>query len=87
MGDSTLIDLSSRSGPSMAEKKKKNWIKAGDKHPGMFADKAKRAGKSTSEFASEHQHDSGKLGQEARFAENAMRAGHKARRERLYKKD
>jgi hypothetical protein len=54
---------------------KKDWIKAGaSKHPGLFAKKAKAAGKSTAEYASEHYDDSGKLGKEARFAKNAMKA-------------
>jgi hypothetical protein len=65
--------------------KKKNWIKAGAaKHPGLFAEKAKRAGKSTAEFAQENEDAPGKLGKEARFAENAMRAGHKVRQKKLY---
>ena len=84
MADLTLMDLSSRGTPKMAAKKK-NWIKSGDKHPGLFKEKAERAGKTTREFAAEHEHDSGKLGQEARFADNAMRAGHKARQKKLYK--
>lgn len=55
--------------------KKKDWIKAGAKnHPGLFANKAKKAGESTAEFAREHYHDKGTLGKEARFAANAMKA-------------
>lgn len=50
-----------------------NWIKRGaSKHPGLFAEKAARAGKTTREYAQEKAHAPGKLGQEARFAKNAM---------------
>lgn len=67
----------------MAEKPKKSkWIKAGDKHPGLFAEKAKRAGETTREYAKQEAHAPGKLGKEARFAENAMGAG--KRRRTLY---
>jgi hypothetical protein len=68
----TIIDLASRMTTKV--KKAKKWIKAGDKHPGLFKKKAQSAGKSTAEYAEEHQHDSGKLGKEARFAQNAMKA-------------
>lgn len=69
----------------MAEtpKKKSKWIKAGDKHPGKFADKAKAAGKSTAEFAAEKKDAGGALGKEANFAANAMSAA-KKRRATLY---
>lgn len=57
-----------------------NWIKKGaSKHPGLFKEKAERAGKTTREFAAEHLHSPGKLGKEARFAENAMGAAKKRR--------
>lgn len=49
----------------MAEKK---WIQGAIKHPGSFSKSAKAAGKSVSEFAQEHKHDSGKTGQRARLA-------------------
>lgn len=50
-----------------------NWIKKGaSAHPGLFAEKAKRAGMSTKAFAEKEKHATGKLGKEARFAENAM---------------
>jgi hypothetical protein len=38
-------------------------------HKGIFSAAAHRAGKSTSEFAHEHEHDKGKLGKRARLAE------------------
>lgn len=38
-------------------------------HKGIFSAAAHRAGKSTSEFAREHEHDKGKLGKRARLAE------------------
>lgn len=49
-----------------------NWIKAGDKHPGKFAAKAKAAGMSTRAYAEKEKDAPGKLGEEARFAKNAM---------------
>jgi len=39
------------------------------KHPGSFSKAAKKAGKSTAAFASEHAHDSGTLGRRARLAQ------------------
>jgi hypothetical protein len=52
----------------------KNWmagVKKGISHrgtKGVFKEAAARAGKSTSEFAQEHKHDSGKTGNRARLA-------------------
>lgn len=54
---------------SMAEKKKKKWIKSAIKHPGAMTEAAKREGVSNSEYEKEHEHDSGKAGQRARLAE------------------
>lgn len=55
-----------------------NWIKKGaSKHPGLFKEKAERAGMTTREYASEKKDAPGKLGKEARFAENAMGAAKK----------
>ncbi len=57
-----------------------DWIKKGaSKHPGLFAKKAERAGETTKEYAREKAHAPGKLGKEARFAENAMGAARKSR--------
>lgn len=57
-----------------------DWIKKGaSKHPGLFAEKAARAGKTTRQFAAENATAPGKLGQEARFAKNAMGAARKSR--------
>jgi hypothetical protein len=53
----------------------KHWMKkafAGSH--GQFKAKASRAGKSTSEFASEHAGDKGKLGKQARLAEVGEKA-------------
>jgi len=47
----------------------KNWIAGAIKHPGSFSKAAKKAGKSTAAFASEHAHDSGTLGRRARLAQ------------------
>lgn len=46
----------------------KNWIQGAIGHPGSFGRSARQAGKSTSQFAQMHKHDSGKLGQRARLA-------------------
>lgn len=46
-----------------------NWMKDAVKKPGSLRAAAKKSGKSTSEFADEHKHDSGKTGQRARLAE------------------
>jgi hypothetical protein len=43
---------------------------------GVFKRAAERAGKSTAEFASEHAHDSGKLGRRARLAKAFASAKH-----------
>ena len=43
-------------------------------HAGGFREAAERAGKSTAEFAKEHEHDSGKLGKRARLAESFAKA-------------
>ena len=55
----------------------KKWIKkALEGAHGQFKAKAERAGESTSEFAKEHEHDSGKLGKQARLAQNLMKMHH-----------
>ena len=67
----------------MAEKKKKKWIQKGaSKHPGLFAEKAKRAGETTREYAEEKKDAGGTLGKEANFALNAIAAGKK--RKKIY---
>jgi hypothetical protein len=40
---------------------------------GQFRAKAQAAGKSTAEFAREHEHSPGKLGKQARLAETLMK--------------
>lgn len=45
-------------------------------HKGIFKSAAKRAGKSTKEFAEEHKHDKGTLGKRARLALTFMSAKH-----------
>lgn len=75
----------------MSEKKHR-WIKKALEsekgHP--FKAKAEHAGKSTSEFASEHEHDKGKTGKQARLAKTLMRMKHpsgKNIRHQLYGKE
>lgn len=57
----------------------KKWIAGAVKGAhGQFKAKAEKAGKSTAEFAREHEHDSGKTGKQARLAETLMGMHHKA---------
>lgn len=51
---------------------KKFIQKATENAHGQFKAKAEAAGKSTREFAEEHQHDKGKLGKQARLALTLM---------------
>jgi hypothetical protein len=62
--------------------KKSKWISGAIKHPGAFKAAAQRAGKTTREFAKEHEHDSGTLGNRARLAETLMGMHHKSADER-----
>lgn len=64
---------------------KKKWIQAAipKSHRGVFKAKAEAAGKSTAEFAKEHEHDSGKTGSQARLAETLMGMHKSGRRKRL----
>lgn len=62
----------------MSKGKKKKWIKGATENAhGQFRAKAEAAGKSTREFAHEHEGDSGKLGKQARLAETLMGMHHK----------
>lgn len=83
MSHLTLIDAANRSVrmSDKPKKKKVKWIQAGDKHPGLFAEKAHRAGETTREYAEQEKHAGGKLGKEANFAINAMGA---SKRSKLY---
>lgn len=55
----------------------KKWMqKAFANSHGQFRAKAERAGETTRAFASEHEHDSGNLGAQARLAEVGMAAHH-----------
>lgn len=60
----------------------KRWMQGVSKeikksgHEGVFREAAERAGKSTAEFAQEHDHDKGKLGKRARLAEAFAKARH-----------
>lgn len=81
MATTNIADLTSRAMP------KKNWIKKGaSKHPGLFAKKAERAGKTTREYAEAEKHAGGTLGKEANFALNAMSAGKKKHKSKFYDK-
>ena len=64
---------------------KKKWIKGATENAhGQFKAKAEHAGKSTAEFAKEHEHSKGKLGKEARLAETLMGMHHKKKTSKLY---
>jgi hypothetical protein len=72
----TMLDLASRKMP-------KKWIsKATANSHGQFRHKAEAAGETTREFAKEHEHDSGKTGQQARLAETLMGMPHSKKRDR-----
>lgn len=53
----------------MAKKKPGEWIQKAIKKPGAFSSAAKRAGKSTAEFAAEKANAPGVLGRRARLAQ------------------
>jgi hypothetical protein len=55
------------------------------KRPGALTRKAKRAGESVREFAREHYHDSGKTGEQARFAVIARKWKHRGSKKRTTK--
>lgn len=72
----------------MAEKKKPKFIqKATENSHGQFRKKAEAAGETTRQFAAQHEHDSGKLGKQARLATTlmAMHPKKKSRMSALYK--
>lgn len=53
--------------------RKKNWIEAATvNHKGAFAKSARKAGKSTAEYANKEKDAPGKLGRRARLAKTLM---------------
>lgn len=59
-----------------AEHVRKNadkWMQGAVKRPGSLTKIAQEHGESAMGFAREHYHDSGKIGQKARFAVNAQK--------------
>jgi hypothetical protein len=54
----------------------KHFIASAIKRPGALTRKAKRAGQSPMGFAAKHKHDSGRTGQQARFALTLRTLGH-----------
>ena len=95
MFNNALPNLKDVSNVNMAEKKKKKWIQSATSNAhGQFKAKAEAAGKSTREFAEEHQHSKGKLGKQARLALTLMGESHKKKqrsakevRQKMYGKD
>lgn len=64
------------------------WIKKVTENAhGQFANKAKKSGESTKEFAIEHEHDKSKLGKQARLALTlmSMHKNKKTMTSKLYK--
>lgn len=60
------------------EKKKKHWIKSAiGEHRGALTEKAHSAGKSPMAYSTEHEHDSGKTGKQARLALTLQHMNHK----------
>lgn len=79
MPSPTIVDMMSAAMP------KKNWIKKATANShGQFRRKAQAAGKTTREFAKEHEHDSGKTGAQARLAENLMGVSHGRKKSKMY---
>ena len=71
----------------MADKPKKSkWIKKAvpESHKGLFGEKAKRAGMSTAAYAEKEKDAPGKLGKEARLAQNFESMARKKKRSPLY---
>lgn len=63
-----------------------NWIQGAIKHPGAFSGAAKKAGMSTSAFAAKHAKDKGKLGKQARLAQELASFSHKRRKKAIVKR-
>lgn len=63
----------------------RKWIgKATENAHGQFRKKAEAAGETTREFAKEKEHAPGKLGAEARLAENLMAANKGGKAQKRY---
>lgn len=60
--------------------KKKKWIQAANLDEGSFSAKAKKAGKSTQEYAAEKADASGKLGKQARLAKTFAKMSKKKKK-------
>lgn len=81
-----LVDASHLVGKGRKVAKRK-WIKAATENAhGQFKAKAEKAGKSTAEFAKEHEDDGGKTGKQARLAETLMHMNHKPRSQKSARK-
>ena len=82
MASLSMADMMSRTAPMAESAKKKNWIKAAvpKERRGVFKEKAKEAGMSTSAYAKKEEGASGSLGKEARLAENLMGMSHKRKK-------
>jgi hypothetical protein len=79
-----LVDAAHLAGKG--RKVAKKWIKGAVEHPGAFRAKAEAAGKSTAEFAKEHEDSPGTLGKQARLAETLMHMTHKPRSQKSARK-
>ena len=80
----TMLDTAN-SGVKRMSERKKGWVKKATANShGQFKAKAERAGMTTREFAKKEEHAPGRLGEQARLAENLMGLPHKKKRS-LYK--
>lgn len=61
---------------------KKHWIKTAVEHPGSFSASAKKAGKTTREYAEEKKDAPGVTGKRARLAMTLMGLNHKKAEEK-----
>lgn len=65
--------------------KKKKWVqKATANSHGQFRKKAEAAGKTTRQFAKEHEGSPGRLGKQARLAETLMGMSHGKKKPKMY---
>ena len=82
MASLSMADMMSRTTPMAEPAKKKNWIKKAvpKERRGVFKEKAKEAGMSTSVYAKKKEDAPGALGKEARLAENLMGMSHKRKK-------
>ena len=82
MASLSMAAMCGRTTPMAEPAKKKNWIKRAvpKERRGVFKEKAKEAGMSTSAYAKKEENAPGALGKEARLATNLMGMSHKRKK-------